>query len=86
LISFSSTDIALKFDLSTIDDGGLPLDSYVLEVSDDVTNGFTTVASYLGESSHTLDSVTDSLVEGVVYTIRWYATNEKGEGIRSDEI
>jgi hypothetical protein len=86
LISFSSTEIALEFDPSTIDDGGLPLESYMLEITDDVTNGFTTVASYLGESSYTLDAVTDSLAEGTIYTIRWYATNEKGDGIRSDEI
>jgi hypothetical protein len=44
------------------------------------------VAAYSGESNFILDPVRDSLIEGTIYTIRWYATNDKGDGIRSDEI
>jgi len=36
LVSFNSSAITLKFDPSKIDDGGVPLLSYVLEVN----NGF----------------------------------------------
>jgi hypothetical protein len=44
------------------------------------------VTSYAGESTYTLEAVRDNLNEGTIYTIRWYATNDKGAGIRSDEI
>lgn len=87
LVSFSSTAIQIDFDLSTIDDGGIPLVSYGLELTDDIANGFTKVTSYnSGDSSHTLSVVNDFIEEGKIYTIRWYAENAKGEGVRSDEI
>lgn len=77
----------MDFDLSTIDDGGIPLSSYVLELTDDIANGFTQVASYSsGDSSHTITAATDLIEVGKIYTIRWFASNDKGEGIRSDEI
>ena len=41
LISFSSTQISLSFNLASIDNGGLPIDSYSLEITDDVLAGFT---------------------------------------------
>lgn len=86
LMGFSSTSIQLEFNQLTIDDGGLPLTGYQLEISADVQNGFTQVLSYAGESSFTLEAVRDSLIEGTIYTIRWFATNSKGDGIRSDEL
>ena len=35
---------------------------------------------------HTITIADDQLVTGAIYTIRWFATNQVGEGIRSDEI
>ena len=37
---------------------------FVLEGSTDVTSGFTPFVSYTGASQHTLNIVTDSLIEG----------------------
>ena len=44
------------------------------------------MSSYAGESTFTLETVRDSLIEGTIYTLRWFATNSKGDGIRSDEL
>jgi hypothetical protein len=41
LLSFSSTQISLEFNQMTIDDGGLPLSGYVLELSDSLDNPYT---------------------------------------------
>lgn len=39
-----------------------------------------------GSSSHVLTTEKDGLVEGKIYTLRWYAVNSKGASIPSDEI
>ena len=48
LVSFSATAITLKFDSSKIDDGGVPLLSYVLEVKNGATSEFTKLSSFTG--------------------------------------
>ena len=85
LISFSSTQISLSFNLASVDNGGLPIVSYTLEITDNVLTGFTPVVGYTGEPDYDL-TIADGLVEGAIYTIRWFASNSKGEGTRSDEI
>lgn len=86
LTQVSKSEMTLEFDLQTIDNGGLPLTGFKLEGTDDVSLGFTIFASYLGTASHTLTVASDSLVEGKIYTLRWFAQNAKGDGTRSDEI
>ena len=48
LVSFSASAISLKFDPSKIDDGGVPLLSYVLEVNNGFLNVFTKLSSFTG--------------------------------------
>jgi len=57
----------------------------MIEIKDDLSSEFTTVASYQNEPSFSLTQA-DGLEEGRIYTIRWFATNSKGEGVRSDEL
>jgi hypothetical protein len=86
LTSVSATQITIEFDLFTIDNGGLPLTAFKLEGYYEVSSGFTEFTSYTGAASHTLTVTDDGLIEGKIYTLRWFAVNAKGEGIRSDEI
>lgn len=48
---------------------------------------FSIVASYTsGSLTHTLTTATDGLVNGKIYTFKWYAVNTFGNGEESDEI
>lgn len=71
----------------TIDDGGLPITGYQLQIMRNSVEGFAVVTSYnSGDSSHILTVQDDGLEEGVIYTIRWLAGNSKGMSEPSDEI
>lgn len=83
--SFSSHSISLQFDRSTIDNGGLAILTYVLEISEYLQNNYSVVVGYNGQQSYNL-TVADGIVEGRIYSVRWFATNLNGQGIRSEEV
>jgi hypothetical protein len=48
---------------------------------------FSNVTTYTsGSLSHTLTTADDGLVDGKIYTFKWYAVNDYGTGEDSDEI
>jgi hypothetical protein len=48
---------------------------------------FSNVTTYTsGSRSHTLTTADDGLVDGKIYTFKWYAVNDYGTGEDSDEI
>jgi hypothetical protein len=73
LLSVSATHIEVEFDQLTIDDGGLAITDFVLEISED-SYSFIVVDSYTdGSSTYILTAAQDGLIEGKVYTLRWFA-------------
>lgn len=79
----SSTQVILDFNLNC-DSGGSPITSYVLEK--DSGSGFLPVgAPYTSGSTQT--TFTMVLADlGEIYTYRWYAVNDYGDGPYSDEV
>jgi hypothetical protein len=83
LVSVSSSQITVELDMLTIEDGGLPIESFALEIKFD--SEFIPVTTYVsGDSQHTL-TVADDALTGDCY-IRWYATNQKGASLPSDQL
>lgn len=83
--SVTSAQLTLTLNLLTIDNGGLPLEGFMLEITSDIQSGFTQI-ELSGESQHTLTAADDNLVEGHIYTVRWFVLNSKGQSLPSDEI
>lgn len=75
--SFSSHSISCQFDSSTIDNGGLAIQTYHLEISEYLQNNYTTVVGYNGQQTYNLTAA-DGIVEGRIYSLRWFATNLNG--------
>lgn len=75
----------MQFDRSTIDNGGLTILSYYLEISEYLQNNYTTVVGYNGQQTYNL-TVVDGVIEGRIYSVRWFATNLNGQGVRSEEV
>ena len=71
-----------------VDNGGSPIISYSIQIRDATLNStFTTVATLTSPTTtFTLNQATNGLIEGDIYSIRWYATNAFGSGPVSDEI
>lgn len=83
LVSVSSSHITVELDTLTIEDGGLPIEWFALEIKFD--SEFIPVTTYVsGDSQHTL-TVTDDALSGDCY-IRWYATNSKAASHPSDQL
>lgn len=70
----SSTQILLDFDLYLVDNGGLPLNDYILEAKSDIETTYTQITAYGGQPQYAL-TTTDGLVVGRIYSLRWYAAN-----------
>jgi len=88
VVSVSDTDIQVRLDLG-VANGGAPITAYSLEINEGglLNDVFSEVASYDGTASlqlHTLNIVTDSLVYGTIYKLRFRAQNLVGTGEPSD--
>lgn len=49
IVSISAAKIELEFDLYLVDNGGLPLTNYILEVKSDAQSSYTQIAAYGGQ-------------------------------------
>lgn len=82
----SATSVTVLLDHETVEDGGSPISSYILEVCQDnsartlclIDAQFNSLASYSSTVQHTLTVAADSLVTGAIYKIRYRAQNSVG--------
>jgi len=58
---------------------------YVLQFKSDLQSTYSTVTAYGGQPQYSL-TTNDGLVEGRIYSIRWCAANQKGQGPWSEDI
>jgi len=91
----TASSLTLQFDQETIDDGGSPITTYLLEMCEDSVDQdqcledsqFSTVSSYTATYQHTLTAAADLLVPGSVYRLRYRAGNAVGgNGLPSDPV